>query len=310
MSRPKYSFKVVQKLNKNGTTEKNVDMKHYNTFRCGGKASTFLTITTIESFVRVILYLKETKTKYFLLGGGSNLLVSDKGFDGVVIRLLGDFARTERLTESCIEFGAGVKLAEAYIYSRDLGLSGLECSAGIPATIGGAVFMNASAYQFEMSKLVKYVVAYVDGKIRYFDKQSCEFRYRHSVFQVNNAIILRVGLEFQKSSKEIVNKIYMETLNNRKKTQPIESCSAGCVFKKLDEINVSKLLDESGLKGLTLGDAAVSNKHANFIINLGEADSQDIFYLIELMKKRIKDKYNIDLETEIRFLGDFNETAW
>ena len=169
MSRSRLSINKLKKLNYNGLIFKNVKMSEYCTLKCGGEVKILLVINTLENFLHVMKYLKKINVKFFILGAGSNLLVSDNGFDGVVIKLGGDFARIEYCENCVVECGAGVTLAKLISYAKDLGLSGVEDGIGIPATIGGAVFMNASAYNFEMSKIVKYVVAYKDEKITYFD---------------------------------------------------------------------------------------------------------------------------------------------
>ena len=169
--------------------------------------------------------------------------------------------------------------------------------------------MNAGAYDFEMSKVVEYVVAFVEGKITYFDNASCKFGYRKSVFQNNGATILRIGLKLDKKEKTAIESRIREIMASRLKTQPLNFPSAGCIFKRRDDIIVSRMLDECGLKGLTLGGAKVSEKHANFIINFNEATAQDIYELIEIIKRRFFNKTGILLETEIKFLGDFDEVT-
>lgn len=310
MSRSRISIRTLSKLNYNGALHKDYPMSTLCTFKCGGSAKILIEINTLENFLKVIDYIEKNKFKYFVIGGGSNLLVSDKGYDGIVIKFGGDFGRIERLDETSIECGAGVKLASAYSIARNSGLSGFEDSAGIPATIGGAVFMNASAYEFEMSKIVEYVVAYVNGRITYFNNDECGFGYRSSIFQTNNAIILRIGLRLKSRSVQKIKDRYLEILQKRTDTQPIGYPNAGCIFKRQENIVVSQQIDKCGLKGLTLGDAQVSHKHANFIVNLGEACSQDIYYLIGLVERRFKDKTGIQLETELRFLGEFDENTW
>lgn len=306
MSRQNVSFSKLKKLNKNGLTLKNIDFSQYCTFKCGGRVDILLEITTLDNFFKVIFYLEEINADYFVLGAGSNILCSDKGYHGIVIRLGGDLSRIEYDGE-ILECGAGVKLVSAYAFARDLGLQGLEDGAGIPATIGGAVCMNAGAYNFEMKNVVDYVVAYSNGKIRYFSNEDCCFGYRDSIFQHEKCIILRVGLRLTIGDKEEIHKRYLEISSMRKSSQPLEYPSAGCVFRREEGVVVSKLLDGCGLKGLTIGGAQVSNKHANFIINIGGATAQNIYDLLILIKKKIRNMANIELHTEIKFLGDFDE---
>lgn len=309
MCESKLSIKKIKSLNKKGNVYQNVEFKDYCTFRCGGKVSMLLEIHCLEDFLKVMFYLNELHAEYFILGGGSNVLCADNGYKGIVIKLCGDFARIEH-EDDVLECGAGARLSEVYQYAKKLSLGGLECSAGIPATIGGAICMNASAYDFEMSKLVDYVIAYQDGKIQYLTNKDCGFGYRDSVFQKNNGIILRAGLILTRSNIEFIQAKYLETLQKRKSSQPLEFASAGCIFKRQEGVVVSKLLDDCGLKGLTLGGAMVSFKHANFIINKKDAMAQDIYELIRIIKKRVWDKSKIKIDTEIKFLGDFDEDTW
>ncbi|MBQ7351380.1 MAG: UDP-N-acetylmuramate dehydrogenase [Clostridia bacterium] len=310
MSRQKLSLNKLKKLNHHGEVLQSVEFSEFCTFKCGGKLKVLLKINTLENFIKIMYYLEEIGEKFFVLGAGSNVLCSDGGYDGVVIKLEGDFVRSRQLSETEIECGAGVKLSQLFAIAKSLGLSGLECGAGIPATIGGATFMNAGAYGFEMSQIIKYVVAYVDGRITYFDNSDCQFDYRHSVFQENNGVILRVGFAFQKRNIEDIDFDFKETMKKRLESQPLDYPNAGSIFKRIDGIVVSKVLDNCGVKGLTLGSAKVSDKHANFIINTGNAESQDIYELIEIIKYRVKKQTGIELQTEIKLLGEFDEVTW
>ena len=303
----KISFRHLKKLNRNGETYKDYSLKNCNTFKVGGKCDYFLKICTLENFIQVMQYLNSKSIRPFVLGNGSNLLISDTGYRGVIITFAGDFKRIET-NETMIECGAGVSLGLAYATAKNLSLKGLECSAGIPASIGGATLMNAGANEFEMSKLVDYVVAYVDGKIDYFRNAECGFSYRNSVFKENNAIILRVAMQLQKGDKTEIENMYINTLNKRKEKQPLEYGSAGCVFKNQDNILVGKMLDEDGYKGKMIGGAMVSHKHANFIINHSNATASDIYKLIKTIQEEFYQKHKINLECEIKFLGEFDET--
>lgn len=305
MSRFRLNISKLKKLNNNGKTLPNIEMSNYCTYKCGGRIRLLLEINTIENFIKVIQYLLQHNIPYFVLGNGSNILVADSGFNGVVLKLGGDFARIEQLTDNSIECGAGVRLSQIYSYCLGSNLSGIEEGAGIPATIGGAVYMNASAYNYETAQIVKFVVAFVDGKIAYFDNESCMFSYRKSIFQDNNAIILRVGLGFVKANSEIIKEKFQLAMQKRQQSQPLDKPSAGSIFQRQNGIAIGKLLDEAGVKGLTIGQAQVSQKHANFFVNLGAATAQDIYSLIRLVKVKIKDKYGIDLKEEIRYLGEF-----
>lgn len=303
------SVKKLKKLNKGGTISKDVNFADICTFKCGGKVRFLLDICTLDGFLNCILYLRNIEVPYYILGNGSNILCSDKGYDGVLLRLGGDLKRIE-YDGDILECGAGAKLSVVYSYARDLGLAGLECGGGIPATIGGATYMNAGAFGFEMSNVIQYVVAFVNGKITYFDNSQCDFGYRHSVFQDNHGIILRVGIRLTKDNKEDIVARFLDTQQKRKATQPLEFPSAGSVFCRQEGLNISRLLDECDVKGLSQGKAMVSYKHANFIVNMGGAKSQDIYDLICKIKNIVLEKTGKIIYTEIKFLGEFDENTW
>lgn len=301
------SFKKLKKLNDKGKCEKNVSFKNLTTFKIGGLAKFFLQINTIENFIKVMDYINAKKLDYFIIGNGSNILASDKGYKGILIKLGGDFDRIEHF-ENILECGSGVMLGGVLSKARKLCLSGLEDCVGIPATIGGATYMNAGAYNFEMSKVIESVVAYVDGKINYFKKEDCKFGYRKSIFQDNNAIILRVRLKLENGDKKLIDERCKFIIEKRKNSQPLEFPSAGSIFKRMDNLVVSASLDECGIKGLTIGGAEVSNKHANFIINKVNATSSDVIKLINVIKEKFEERYKEKLQLEIRLIGEFDET--
>lgn len=297
----------LKKINKWGECVVNVSLKNLTTFKIGGNAKVLLKINTIESFIKVTDYISKKKLPYFIIGNGSNILASSKGYDGVLIKFGGDFDRIEYY-ENILEVGSAAMLGAVLAKSKELNLTGFEDSVGIPATVGGATYMNAGAYNFEMSKVVESVVAFVDGKIKYFDNISCEFGYRKSVFQENKAIILRVRFKLEYGDKETISLRCKEVIEKRKNSQPLEFPSVGSVFKRMDNLVVSKCLDDCKIKGIKIGNAEVSTKHANFIINKGNATSQDVVSLINKVKKIFEEKYNERLNCEIKLLGEFDET--
>jgi len=305
MFRLSVHYKKLLKLNYHGKVIKNQRLKEFTTFKLGGNASLYLEICTLENFIKVMMYIEKFNLPYFVFGNGSKLLVADNGFDGIVIKLKGDFARIN-IHDEFIECGAGVCLGALYQTAKNLSLSGLEESVGIPATIGGATYMNAQAYNFEMAKIVDYVVAYVDKKITYFTQEQCEFSYRSSVFQKNKAIILRVGIKLSYLDKDLIQSKYEEVLSFRKQSQPLNLPSAGSVFKRVNGMTISKMLDDAGFKGKKVNGAEVSTKHANFIVNNG-ATSLDVYTLIEEIKKEFFEIYKINLDNEIIYVGEFDE---
>lgn len=300
-------LKVLKKINREGDLQKNVDSKSLTSFKAGGAFRAILYVNTLESLIRVMIFIREKSVPYFILGKGSNILVSDKGYAGVCIVLGGDFADYE-IRDDAIEFGAGISLSKAFRICRDLGLGGLEVLATIPGSIGGATYMNAGAFGQNMSDIVSYVVCLLNGKITYLKPNDCEFGYRHSVFQEKDIIILRVGLKKQPLDKIDMQNKYLHALETKKASQPLEYPSAGSVFKNIDGISVAKMLDDMGAKGLKQGDAMVSTKHSNFIINTGNATAQDIYVLIEKLRKAFFEKYRLQLQSEIKLIGEFNET--
>lgn len=299
-------YNKLCKLNYNGKIEKNKSLKELTSFKLGGECKIYLEIHTLENFIKSILYIEAEKLNYFVLGNGSKLLISDKGYNGIVIKFQGDLARVDNDGDQ-IECGAGLSNFGAYKFAKELGLSGFEFLAGIPASIGGMVYMNAGAFGFEISQIVMYVVAYVDGKITYFTNSDCEFGYRSSIFQKNKAIILRVG--FQLGTKEIsdIESKYQEILKIRKAKQPLILPNAGSVFKNISGLEISKMLDEDGFKGKRIGGAMVSSKHSNFIVNQS-ATSSDVYKLISEITEEFYNLHKINLIPEIIFLGDFDET--
>ena len=299
-------FVLLKKLNTKGDTRKNVELKNFTTFRLGGKAKYFLTIKTLENFLKVMDYIEKHNLEYFILGAGSNVLIADSGYNGIVIKLGGDISRIS-IDDDLVEVGAGARAVEIYTRCRDASLSGLETLATIPATIGGMVYMNAGAYGVEIGDITEYVVAYTHGKIKFFTRDECGFDYRKSVFQSLNSVILRVGLRLRHSNKEEIHTRYLEVLKQKQLSQPLDKFSAGSVFRRIEGLSISKMLDDMGSKGMSVGGAMVSTKHANFIINEG-ARAQEVFDLIQILKKKFKDTYGIDIKSEIKFLGDFYET--
>lgn len=301
----KLNFRKLQKLNKKGVTLKDYSLKNLTTFKLGGKCDYYLEIHTLENFIKVFDYLNNVNISVFVLGNGSNILISDNGFRGVIVKLKGDFARIESRGEY-VEVGGGVLLPKLYSYALSNNLSGLEEGGLIPATIGGAVYMNAQTGTFLTANLVEYVVAYNYDKIIYLRNEDCKFSNKHSVFQEDNYIILRIGLKLHFSNqKEIEDKHHLAYVY-RKENHPIEFPSAGCVFKKVNNLNVSKMLDDLGIKGKRIGGAYVSPKHANFILN-DNGCAMDVYKLIKYIEKEFYEKYKINLEREIILLGEFDE---
>jgi UDP-N-acetylmuramate dehydrogenase len=304
--------------------KKNVSLKNYSTFKIGGKAKYFLIAKNEKEILKGICWAKKKKIPFFILGGGSNVLFSDKGFNGLLIKLQNtqyEIRNTKIIAE------AGVPLQKLVLESAKKGLSGLENLAGIPGTLGGAIWGNAGAFGKEIGDLVEEVktlqIANCKLKIEKLKKKDCKFGYRDSIFKrKKNWIILEAILKLKKGKKKEIEKKIKEILKLRKEKQPLRFPSAGSVFKNLPMKKVPKkvrekfkekikngflpaavLIEAAGLKGYQIGGAKISEKHANFIVNIKSAKASDVKELIEKIKKEVKKKFKIKLEEEIELVG-------
>lgn len=295
-------FSAIKKCLYKGSIKRNADLKEYSSFRIGGKCKYLVTLTSVEEILKVTTLLNGRNTNYIVLGNGTNTLFSSSGYDGVVLRISPTFSYIERFGNTLVVDG-GANFNSVLAYASTLGLSGLEEGAGIPGSVGGMTMMNASAFGFCMQNVVTSVLALVDGKIRHFTNAECQFGYRKSVFQsMHNPIILRVEFGLKKGRVADIKKTIATILAVRAEKQPLSENSCGSVFKRIDGINVSKMLDDEGYKGFCIGDAMVSTKHANFIVNVGNATSDDVRAIIEKIQKEIYEKHNITLESEIKYI--------
>lgn len=283
----------------------NEPMSRHTTFRVGGEAKCLIRITDKEQLKKIVPYLHMTGQKYFILGNGSNLLVGDRGYPGIVVKLEdgkdGIIVEGERMKVS-----AGTLLARAAAKARDHGLSGMEFASGIPGTIGGAIVMNAGAYGGEMKQIVESVeVMSREGEILTLDNDTMEFGYRTSVVKNRPFIVLEAVLALKKGDKDGISGRMEELARQRKEKQPLEYASAGSTFKRPEGYYAGKLIMDAGLRGFSVGGARVSEKHCGFIINTGNATAEDIREVIEEVQRRVKEKFGVALEREVIFLGDF-----
>ncbi len=259
--------------------QKNVPLKKYTTFQIGGRAKYFFVAKNKDDAIRAVLWAEKNKIPFFILGGGSNLLVADRGYKGLVIRT-----------------GKSLSL---YVSK------GLEWAVGIPGTIEGAVYGNAGSFKKSMKDIVERVEVFntETKKITIFKNKDCKFAYRESIFKRNkNLIILSVKIKLKKSSPRKIK----EYANYKKETQPLNFPSAGSVFKNPKGYFAGELIEKCGLKGKKIGNAKISEKHANFIVNLGNARAEDVIKLINLVKKSVKNKFGKNLEEEIQYAGFSN----
>lgn len=284
----------------------NEELKKYTTFKVGGPCKALVIIKTEDLLIKVISLLKESKEDFFVIGNGSNLLISDEGFDGYVLKLEGDFLDIQSEDEEIVA-GAGAILSKVCIYAKEKGLSGLEFAYGIPGTVGGAIVMNAGAYDGEMSFVVSSVKMLDEkGIIKTFTNPEMEFSYRNSILKRKEFVVLSVTYKLiRKNENEILDKMN-DFLERRRSKQPLNFPSAGSTFKRPKDNFAGKLIMEAGLKGKRIGGACVSEKHAGFIVNDEGASAKDISDLMKVVIKEVKEKFDIELEPEVIKLGKFD----
>ena len=281
----------------------NESLKDHTTYKVGGTCKYFITPKDLEELINLIKYLRKNNMKYMILGNGSNTIFSSKEYDGVIINLSN--LNSMKIEGDKIDVEAGYQLIKLSMDALNNGLSGLEFAAGIPGNIGGAIFMNAGAYKSDMSNLVE-TVTFLDEnlELKTLSKEELDFTYRKSLFQKNNYIIISTVLKLTPGDKDDIKALMDKRKQRRIDSQPLEYPSAGSVFRNPSEdIFAGKLIEDLGLKGYTIGGAQISEKHANFIINIGNATGEDIKALIDLVKSKVKEEYNIDLHVEQRFIN-------
>lgn len=283
----------------------NEPMKKYTTFKIGGPAECLIKIENEEELKEVLNLSKEKRIKVTILGNGSNVLVSDKGIEGITIIIkIAGLEITENEEKIKVIVGAGEKIAKIGRIFLQKEISGFEEISGIPGTIGGAVRMNAGAHGKEMKDIVKSVKCLdYNGKEKVFSNEEMKFDYRRSMLKEEKYIVTEVELELVKGKKEEIQEKMDEYAKFRKEKQPIEFPSAGSTFKRGSDFITAKLIDEAGLKGFSIGDAEVSIKHSGFVINKGEATSEDVLNLIEHIKEEVYKKFRKKIELEVEIIG-------
>ncbi len=305
--------------------QKDVDFENLTTFQVGGPARFLFEVTNKEELPEAIQAAKEAEVPFFILGNGSNLLVSDEGYDGLVVKMNNDHHEAE---EDEIKAEAGLKLQDLVDFALKNELKDLEWAAGIPGTLGGAIRGNAGAFGLEMRDIVKQVEVYnaEKDKMETYGNQKCNFGYRNSTFKQNpHLVVLNAVLVLNSSSKKAIKKKMEKYLTYRKENHALDYPCSGSVFQnpktkiedeelleqypKLKEFNEKELIpagwlvEQVGLSEEKVGDAKISEKHSNFIVNLGNAKAKDVMKLINLAQERVEDKFNIELQLEIETLG-------
>lgn len=296
-----YIVDEIKKL-KIGKVIDNVLMKDYTTYKVGGKVICMVFPEDEDSLITLLNYLRSNNIKHKIIGNGSNVIFNDSGYDGVIIKL--DNFNNLKILNNKIIVGAGYLLNKLALRVSRLGLSGMEFAAGIPGTIGGAVYMNAGAYKSDMGYIVTSAkVLTPDYKIKTLTNKELDFHYRSSFLQKNkDYICLEVNITLSKGNPSEIMELIDERKKRRLESQPLEYPSAGSVFRNPEGDFAGRLIEEIGYKGKCIGDAKVSEKHANFIINNGNATGEDIKKLINEIKDKVKEKYNIELKVEQEFV--------
>lgn len=297
---------VVQALRK-FVPEENIclqeSMASHTTFRIGGLADCFVQLENTEQLIKVRKYLSQVGVPFFVLGNGSNLLVSDEGFRGVILQI-GPKMNRVTVEGSVIVAQAGASMAQIARTAMEHELTGMEFASGIPGTIGGGVVMNAGAYGGELSRIVTQVnVVNSEGGIMELDNETMEFGYRTSTIRNNPFTVTEVILRLEKGDRQQIRERMEELAARRREKQPLEYPSAGSTFKRPAGHYAGQLIMEAGLRGFQCGGAKVSDKHCGFVINTGNATAEDVRKLIREVQARVKDQFNVDLETEVLFLG-------
>lgn len=296
-----YISSVVPKEN----IYENEPMKTRTTFRVGGEAKLLVEISSADELTKLIPYLIRMGEPYYVKGNGSNLLVGDKGYNGVILEIASKM-NSIKVDGTKITASAGVLMSQIAKAALENSLTGFEFASGIPGTIGGGVVMNAGAYDGELKDVVTSVtVCDPDGEIYTLDNKDMEFGYRTSAIKKRPFTVLEVTIELSSGNHDDIQNEMSELNEKRRTKQPLEYPSAGSTFKRPTGYFAGKLIMDAGLRGFSIGGAAVSEKHCGFVINKGGATAADVYEVIVEVQERVKDKFDVILEPEIVFLGTF-----
>ena len=304
----------ILKINENLVIVEDAPMSKYTSFKAGGNAKALIDVTSIDDLKALLQLFHEKNVKHMILGNGSNTLFKDSGYDGIVLRnmindeiVYGTNPSELAMGEKCevTVHGTGILLSTLARAVAAESLTGLEFASGIPGSLGGALFMNAGAYGGEMVQVVKNVrVISPDGKEdKIFTNEEMELSYRHSVLEENGYIAVEAVLELTKGDKDTIMAEMKELATKRNTKQPVNYPSAGSTFKRPEGYFAGKLVEDAGLKGVSVGGAEVSTLHSGFIINKGGATATDILELIALVQNRVYDEFGVELKPEVRIIG-------
>ena len=284
--------------------KKNEPLKNHTSFKIGGPAEEFAEAKSTDDVISLIEYAKEKGIPYMIMGNGSNLLVSDEGVKGLVIKIAKGFDNVEIIGEKVIA-EAGILLSKLSNMVADRELSGMEEVSGIPGTLGGGIYMNAGAYGGELKDIVERVTYLSGGEIKVAEKGELDFGYRHSRFSGTDDIILSAELYLKKGDIAEIREKMADFKERRCSKQPLAMPSAGSTFKRPEGYFAGKLIEDAELKGFSIGGAQVSEKHSGFVVNTGDATAQDVLSLIKHIQDTVYAKFGVKLETEVKLVGEF-----
>lgn len=291
------------------TVTENAPMAAHTTFKIGGPADLLIDLPNADAAAQVLRLCKQEGIPYLFIGNGSNLLVGDKGIRGAVLRLAERDATPvlqPELGEGVVYAPAGMSLQRLCLFARDHGLTGLEFAFGIPGTVGGAVYMNAGAYGGEMADVVMLAHCITpDGETGFLPAAELDMGYRHTTLMEKDLIVIGVTLQLKQGDKDAIWNEMKDLLGRRREKQPLEYPSAGSFFKRPTGYFAGKLIEDAGLKGFSVGDAQISEKHAGFVVNRGAATAADMLKLCRQVQNKIMETNGVLLEPEVRFIGEF-----
>ena len=297
----------LEKIISKEKIKQNEPMKEHTSLKIGGPADFFIKVNCIEELKNILQFSKNNKIPLTIIGNGSNLLVKDKGIRGIVLKVELKNIQIKNVDQRNVEITVGNGIQMGFLAQKLLKeeITGFEELSGIPGTIGGAIVMNAGAHGKEMKDIVTEITAIdYSGNIHIFTNEQAKFEYRNSIFSTGEYIILQVKLLLKKGNKEEIKLKMNEYAQYRKEKQPIEYPSAGSTFKRGTDFVTAKLIDDAGLKGYSIGGAKVSEKHAGFVINTGNATAKDIIELVKYVQDKVYEKFGKKIELEIKILGE------
>jgi len=296
-------YRKLKKMLERGVVKYNYNLKKFNTYNIKSRGKVVVLVNSLETFLKVMKVCEKEKFSPIVIGRGSNIILARKKIKSVIIIFSDRFSNVYKIDNSIIA-ESGAALSKVVAFATNSSLSGMESAVGIPASVGGAVYMNASAFDYRTSDVVKSVLVYSHGKIREIGKEELGFGYRQSIFQTSNDIILRVEFELAFAKKKDIRDKIAKVIDKRKSKNITSFPNAGSVFKNGNNYFAGELIDNCGLKNYNINDAYVSYTHANFIENRGRAKGKDILALIDKIKQDVKTKYGVELQLEQKIIGE------